>query len=96
MSISIGKYTIVKDDEFNLKLTVNKPKGSFRGKQSEGTTDKLIGYFGYLDQALSKIVNLELIEAVGDSEEAITARELHQAISEAYDKVKDVYHTRNI
>lgn len=91
MKIEIGKYTITTEDSYNFGLYETKTKGSFRGKQAEGTTEKLIGYYGRLSDAMSKIVN----ETVLTSDEHFTAESLKVLIltvesnlNDAYDKVK--------
>lgn len=89
--IEIGKYKIVKDDERNLKLTktVIKQKGDNAGEEGES----FIGYFGYLDQALNKIINCEVIEALGDSETITEAKDLRDVVRSTYEEITASYHT---
>ena len=90
--IKIGKYTITKDDERNLKLTHTRKKGLVKGEDKGGTTEYFIGYYGYLDQCLNKIVNLEAMEAIKDESTVIDAIELKELITGVYGMIKDEYH----
>ena len=59
----LDKYKMEVQDEYNIKLTIDVPKGKKPGgkEPKEGeTSEKVIGYFGTLAGALQKIVNLEL------------------------------------
>lgn len=94
MSLVIGKYTIKKDDEQNLSLYVKKISSS--GKNKGEIIESHRGYYGYLYMALNKIVNLELVEGLSSSTEAITARELHESIKATYDLIEDAYKTREV
>lgn len=75
--IKFDKWELEKIDEIQFRLT------------KEG---KFIGYYGYLDQALSKIVNSEALEAIGDQSNIIDALELKDAIEGLYDRLYDVFH----
>jgi len=63
--MNIDKYNIVVQDEYNLRLSVEVPKGK-NPKTGEITkdevSDKFIGYFGSLTGALKKIANMEIKE----------------------------------
>ncbi len=91
MKLEIGKYTIVTEDKYNYGLYETKTKGSFAGKQAEGNSEKLIGYYGRLSDVMSKIVN----ETVLSSDEYFTAESLKELIltveanlNHAYGKIK--------
>ena len=61
--MNIDKYKIVVQDEYNLRLTVEVPKGRKPNGEEvkEGeTSDKFIGYYGSLSGALKKIANIEI------------------------------------
>ena len=92
MSIKIGNYTITKDDERNLKLTHTRKKGLVKGVDTGEDTEYFIGYFGYLDQALSKIINTEGLEAVKGKEELSSCLELYDKLVSVYDMIKRDYH----
>ena len=88
----IGKYTIKKEDEmqFVLYKDIVISSGKNQGKDGE----KFIGYFGYLDMAMSKICNLELLEASNSSDEYLYAEDIHRAIRSLYDMLKEQNHIR--
>ena len=87
----LGKYTLTKEDEMNFGLYETKQKGSLRGEKQEGTTDKLIGYYGYIDTAMSKIVNLEVLNA---SDEYLDAEAILIGFRTMKDNLEDAYHIR--
>ena len=94
MSISIGKYTIKAMDEFNFALYETREKGTFRGKKGEGTTESLVGYYGYLNMAMSKIVNLESLKAISSSDEYLDAKSILEAFNTIETKLYDAYHIK--
>lgn len=59
--VKIGKYEIVKADEIQFKLLKD---------------GKFVGYYGYLDGACMKIINLEALEAVGGESKVNDAKEI--------------------
>ena len=89
--IKLGKYTITKEDNLNFGLYETTNKGKFRGKQAEGTTEKLQGYYGYLNMAMSKIMHLELINT---SHEYLDAKAILEAISTVESNLNDAYRHR--
>ena len=93
--IKIGKYTITKEDELNFGLYITKKKGSFRGVEATGEKESLIGYFGYLDVAMSKIINLECLNALSGSDESIVAEELKTLILTVKTQLESAYHNRS-
>lgn len=87
MKIEIGKYTIMSLDEYNFGLYETKAKGSFRGETREGTSEKLIGYYGNLGGALNKIVNETLLS----SDEHFTAQSIKEAFTTVETNLNDAY-----
>ena len=63
MEINIDKYTIKAEDEHNFALYETKPKGTFKGKKTEGTKESLIGYYGNLGSVLKAIANKGFLSA---------------------------------
>ena len=62
MEIKFGKYTVSKEDAFNYKLTKTVDKGTAFGKVGVGTTEKRLGYYGNISDALRKLLNNEILE----------------------------------
>ena len=74
MMLVLDKYKIEKYDDMQFTLSVER-----MGKDKDGNDklqDKLIGYYGYLDMALNKIINLEALEACEGSDVQIDAKNL--------------------
>lgn len=90
--LRIGRYTIKKDDDLNFGLYETKQKGMFRGKQAEGTKEELIGYYGYLDMAMSKIINLELLRGLNNSEDSLVAQDILELITTVKTELNEAYH----
>ena len=90
--IKIGRYTIIKEDEFNFGLYETREKGSFRGKKAEGTKENLIGYYGYLDVAMSKIISSELLNKL---DEHCVAEDIKELITTVKTQLKEAYHHRS-
>ena len=91
MKLEIGKYTVTTLDEYNFGLYETKKKGTFRGVESEGNKEHLIGYYGSLNGAMNKIVNETLLS----SDEHFTAQSIKEAfttvetnLNNAYSKIK--------
>lgn len=87
----IGKYKLEKADEMQFRLS----------EVQEGLTDKgnpkpdrFIGYYGYLDQAMSKIINSEALEATKDEDTIIESTELLNGLRGLYDSLKQDYNYR--
>ena len=90
--IVLDKYTIEKADDLQFVLTVKKDSKDKDGKDK--VVDRFIGYYGYLSDSLSKIVNLELLNRCEDSNELMHARDILNAISSLEDTIKKEYHYR--
>ena len=75
MNLKFGLYTIRKEDKYNFGLYKTQPKGRAFGKGGEGTTEKLIGYYGKLSGAVNKLINNDLLESdnLGDAQAVIEA-----------------------
>ena len=63
MNLQIGVYLIKTEDKYKFGLYKEVPKGKIFGKQGDGTTLKLIGYYGTLAGALNKLINNEFLES---------------------------------
>ena len=63
MEAKFGKYTVKREDKFNLSLWKSVPKGTAFGKVGVGDKEKFIGYYSNLSGALIKLLNNELLES---------------------------------
>lgn len=87
--IKIGKYTITQEDRMNFGLYETRPSTKKDG--SESTTEYLHGYYGYINMALSKILNQEILYASEGSEESLTANGMYVLIMDTLKEIDSNY-----
>jgi len=90
--IKIGKYTIRVVDELQFGLYETKKKGIFKGVQAEGTKEHLIGYYSYLDTAMSKILNLKALDSLEDT---MLVEDILNGFKTVKTQLDDAYHHRS-
>ena len=87
----IGKYIVTKEDDLNFGLYYEREKGKFRGKEREGLTEVFVGYYGYLDDVMMKIINLEARNNIDD---VSGTREILELIRTVETNLNDAYRIR--
>jgi len=87
--LKMGKYTLVRADKYQFALYFERPKGKKPGGEvGVGVTQELVGFYGYLDDAMSKVVNL----AVMNSTEQLDAQSILEGFRTTTAGLKDAYH----
>ncbi len=94
MVLELENYIIRTDDEYNFKLSEIKlkTKGGFGKELVEGETiEKILGYFGTLDQALMKLLNNELLN---NSDDKVVAEDIIELITSVKAMLESTCHVR--
>ena len=90
MKLVIGDYTIKTEDKYNFGLYKTVQKGTAFGKGGDGTTEKLVGYYGTLSGAINKLLNNELLEA----DDSLDLEKLMELITTVETRVNKAYNIR--
>ena len=84
-------FTITALDEYNFALYEEKEKGKFRGKETKGVKQQLIGYYGTLGGALNALLKQHFISRIDkDTAESLLSglTALETKINEQFGHIK--------
>ena len=80
LMLTIGNYTVKREDKFNITLSVTRPKKvSNLHKNVDGHTTEVIGYYSTLESALKSLLNRYVL----DDGDVSSVKEVLEAISKA-------------
>ncbi len=92
LNLTIGNYTIKREDKFNITLSITRPKQQTHLHQGVGGyTTEVIGYYSTLESALKSLLNRFILDE-GDVRDA---KSILEAISQAKALIESVCSNSN-